>query len=192
MMNGCNLRNRAKKDTIVNGENEIILDLGCGLNPYKKANIVMDINPVINELPNNIKKIIHDLNNIPYPFEDESVSEIYCRQLLEHLHIHTFDFLKECHRILKPNGVLKLELPNSFHYRARIRFLTGRYIFDSSFHPFHIKLLKPSYVVQHLRYLGFDVKLKRTTKLWYILKLEQLFPDFFARSIMLEARKRPG
>jgi len=152
----------------------------------------MDINPVINELPETIKKMLHDLNKIPYPFEEDSVTEIYCRQLLEHLSIHSFDFFKECHRILKPNGKLMLELPNAFHYNARFKFLTGNYIFDSSFHPFHIKLLKPSYLVQHLRYLGFDVKLKQTTQLWHLLGLEQLFPDLFARGIMLEARKRPG
>jgi len=170
--------------------NEIILDMGCGLNPNKNANFVMDINPVIDELPNNVNKIIYNLNNIPYPFSDNSVSDIYCRQLLEHLYIHSFKFFEECYRILKPNGKLYLELPNAFHYASRFKFLTGNYIFDSSFHPFHIKLLKPSYVVEHLRYLGFDVKLKPTTRYLYIF--ERLFPNLFSRGIILEARKRPS
>lgn len=182
-----------KSVEVGNVSNMKILDLGCGVNPCKGANVVVDINfHSLKSLESKgIERILYDLNRIPYPFKDECIDVIYCRQLLEHLKIHSFEFFRECYRILKPNGRLYLELPNAFHYRARFRFLIGRYILDSSFHPFHIKLLKPSYVVQHLRYLGFDVKLMRTTNFWHKLGLEQLFPDLFARSISLEARKRP-
>jgi len=170
---------------------KIIIDLGCGLSPHKDANVVVDITPIIFQLDEKIEKIVYDLNKIPYPFSNDSIDEIHCRQLLEHLQIHSFDFLRECYRILKPNGRLFLGLPNAFHYNARFRYLLGRYTFDSSFHPFHTKLLKPSYLVEHLRYLGFDVELKPTTRLWHKIGLEQLFPNFFARGIELEARKRP-
>jgi predicted SAM-dependent methyltransferase len=169
---------------------KIILDLGCGLKPHERANIVVDINPIINELGENIKKIVHDLNKIPYPFADDSVDEIHCYCLLEHLQIHSFDFFRECCRILKPDGKLFLKLPNAFHYRTRIRFLLGKFIVDSSFHPFHIKLLKPSYLITHLRYLGFDVKLNPTTMFWRKVGLEKFFPNIFARGIDIEARKR--
>ena len=174
-----------------NMDEKVIVDMGCGLSPHVRANVVLDINPIINKLDGSIKKIVYNLNRIPYPFADNSVDEIHCYQLLEHLQIHTFDFIRECYRILKPNGILFLELPNAFHYRARFRFAIGKYIIDDSFHPFHIKLLKPSYIKDHMRYLGFDVKLKPTTKLWHKLGLEQLFPDLFARLIKIEARKRP-
>lgn len=176
---------------MMNQNHEIIIDMGCGLNPHKNANYVIDINPIINKLDKNIAKKIYDLNKIPYPFEKDTITEIHCRQLLEHLQTHSFEFLKECHRILKPNGTLYLELPNAFHYSARLKFLYGRYVFDMSFHPFHVKLLKPTYLVEHLRYLGFDIKLKPTTHLWSTLHLEQLFPDLFSRGINIIARKRP-
>jgi len=170
---------------------KIVLDLGCGLRPHEEANVAVDIDPVIKQIERNVEKVLCDLNKVPWPFKDSSVDKIYCRQVLEHLFIHSFDFFRECYRILKPNGRLYLELPNAFHYSTRLRFLVGRYIVDTSFHPFHVKLLKPSYVVQHLRYLGFDVKLRPTTRLWHSIGLEQVFPDLFARSIALEARKRP-
>ena len=34
---------------------------------------------------NNNTDILHDMSSIPYPFEDNSVSEIRCVECLEHL-----------------------------------------------------------------------------------------------------------
>lgn len=168
-----------------------ILDLGCGTKPYKLANIVMDIDPIIKELPDHISKIVYDLNNMPYPFEDSCIDEIHCYQLLEHLRVHTLDFLRECHRILKPNGTLCLHLPNAFFITSRLRFLFGSYVQDTSFHPFHVKLLKPSYVKQHLRYLGFSTTLRRSTRFRFAAILQKLWPNLFCRGIYIIARKRP-
>lgn len=168
-----------------------ILDLGCGTKPYRLANIVMDINPIIRELPDNVSKVIYDLNNIPYPFDDSSIDEIHCYQLLEHLRVHTLDFLRECYRILKPNGTLHLHLPNAFFITARLRFLCGSYVHDTSFHPFHVKLLKPSYVRQHLRYLGFSTTLEPSTRSRLARLLQKLSADLFCRGIYVVARKRP-
>ena len=168
-----------------------ILDLGCGTKPYRLANIVMDINPIIKELPDNVSKIIYDLNNIPYPFEDCSIDEIHCYQLLEHLRVHTLDFFRECYRVLKPNGTLHVHLPNAFFITARLRFFFGRYVDDTSFHPFHVKLLKPSYVRQHLRYLGFSATLEPSTRSRWARLLQKLSADLFCRGIYVVARKRP-
>ena len=168
-----------------------ILDLGCGTNPHKMANIVMDLNPIINELPGDIEKHVYDLNKLPYPFDNCTIDEIHCTQVLEHLKIHTFEFIQECYRILKPNGILHLNLPNAFYITARLRFLFGRYVNDTSFHPFHVKLFKPSHFKQHLRYVGFSPKFRRSTRLWFLLGLENLWRDLFARGIYIAARKRP-
>jgi 2-polyprenyl-3-methyl-5-hydroxy-6-metoxy-1,4-benzoquinol methylase len=168
-----------------------ILDLGCGMNPHERANIVIDLNPIINQLPANIEKHIYDLNELPYPFDDCSIDEIYCMQVLEHLTIHTFEFLTECYRILKPDGTLHLQLPNAFFVAARLRFLFGSYVSDTSFHPFHSKLLKPTYVKQHLRYLGFSIRFLTSPRSRILSALQRLLPDLFCRGIYIVATKRP-
>lgn len=169
---------------------EKVLDLGCGINPHKQANVVMDINPIINELSEDIEKHVYDLNQKPYPFEDCSIDEIYCTQVLEHLKIHTFEFLQECYRILKPNGKIHLELPNAFYITARIRFMFGAFVQDTSFHPFHAKLLKPSYIIKHLKHLGFRPQLVWESKSILKSYFKRLSPDLFARGIYIVARKR--
>jgi len=58
------------------------------------------------------KNIIkHDLNNYPYPFEDNSFDFILFSHVLEHLYSPILA-LNECYRILKPNGILLLWVPN--------------------------------------------------------------------------------
>lgn len=47
------------------------------------------------------------------PFEDATVDFIFHEHLLEHLdEVDGFNFLKECHRILKPQGVMRISCPN--------------------------------------------------------------------------------
>jgi predicted SAM-dependent methyltransferase len=47
------------------------------------------------------------------PFEDESVSLIYASHTLEHLWwFKTVDALKEAYRVLRPDGVLELHVPD--------------------------------------------------------------------------------
>jgi SAM-dependent methyltransferase len=48
-----------------------------------------------------------------FPLESESVNYIYCSQVLEHFEKYTaLDILKECYRVLKKNGVIRIVLPN--------------------------------------------------------------------------------
>ena len=55
---------------------------------------------------------VHDLNK-PLPWHDNSVDVIYTSRTLEHL---TKEFgkqlLEECHRVLKPNGLLRIVVPD--------------------------------------------------------------------------------
>jgi predicted SAM-dependent methyltransferase len=55
----------------------------------------------------------------PWPFEDNSADEILALDLIEHLPTHTNEyestlikFIEECHRILKPDGVLNIRTPS--------------------------------------------------------------------------------
>jgi len=54
----------------------------------------------------------HDVTDgIPYP--DDSVALIYHSDFLEHLSYHeAISFLKECHRVLKPGGLMRVCVPD--------------------------------------------------------------------------------
>lgn len=51
--------------------------------------------------------MIHDLDVLPWPFDDESVTEIFGQDIFEHVN-NPVGFMCECARILKPDGVLHL------------------------------------------------------------------------------------
>lgn len=85
-----------------------ILDLGCG--PWKYPNSIgMDW------LPQAKPDILWNLNELPYPFEDNTFDLVYCSHVLEHLN-EPVKVLEEIWRILKPNGKLILKVP---HFSCR-------------------------------------------------------------------------
>lgn len=48
----------------------------------------------------------------PLPFSDSSVSHILAEHVMEHITIHqAWNFIEECHRILEPNGYLRIAVP---------------------------------------------------------------------------------
>ena len=49
-------------------------------------------------------KVIFDLNNFPYPIEDEYYDEVRAWDVIEHLD-EPLKVMDEIHRILKPNGI---------------------------------------------------------------------------------------
>ncbi|MDD4902416.1 MAG: methyltransferase domain-containing protein [Patescibacteria group bacterium] len=54
--------------------------------------------------------IIHDLDIRPYPFADNSVAEIMADNVLEHV-ASLLPTMEEIHRILEPNGIIKIRVP---------------------------------------------------------------------------------
>jgi len=55
----------------------------------------------------------HDLNKLPWPWEDEGFTEIVANSVFEHLDIDLVAAVNECWRILKPGGRLHIKLPNA-------------------------------------------------------------------------------
>ena len=62
--------------------------------------------------------VVHNLNNYPWPFEDQSASEIRAIDVIEHMPNFTHDdrpgviaFVEECWRILEPGGLLFIQTP---------------------------------------------------------------------------------
>ena len=60
--------------------------------------------------------LLGDLNQ-PLPFESGEVSRIYCSHVLEHFGIRQLKkLLAECHRVLRPGGVMSVAVPNARIY----------------------------------------------------------------------------
>ena len=67
------------------------------------------------------KIFIHDVRK-PLPFKDNSFKYIYASHLLEHLYFEeAMNLLKECLRVLKPGGILRVMVPN-------LQEIIGRYM----------------------------------------------------------------
>ena len=82
------------------------LNLGCGpkiLDGYVNVDKYSYYKP----------DVIHDLEKFPYPFEDNSIDEIYSSHVLEYFDkFESLDVLSEWRRVLKKNGILRLAVPN--------------------------------------------------------------------------------
>ena len=55
--------------------------------------------------------VVHNLDKFPYPFADNSIELLEADHVLEHLS-DPFAAMRELHRILAPNGVLKIRVPH--------------------------------------------------------------------------------
>lgn len=104
------------------------LNLGCGakvVNDWTNVDYAFGARlariPVVNIL---IKKsklfhvqwdsqiFIHNLTK-PFPWGNDSASVIYSSHTLEHMDRDDgMAFLKECHRVLKPDGIIRIVVPN--------------------------------------------------------------------------------
>ena len=73
----------------------------------KKSNdaITLDINPL------HKPDVVHDLNNIPLPFQNKQFKEIICHHILEHL-LNINPIMNELHRICDPSGHIYIEVPH--------------------------------------------------------------------------------
>lgn len=82
---------------------KIILDLGCGKKKRQGA-IGVDFSD------RHDADVIHNLNHFPYPFENESVDDVYIDNCLEHLD-EPMKVMEEIYRIVKPKGFVKVIVP---------------------------------------------------------------------------------
>ena len=129
-----------------------ILDFGCG-NKKRPGAIGVDINP------RSDADVIHDLNETPYPFRDNTFREILADNVIEHLD-NIIKVMDELHRICRSDGVVVIHVP---YFRARWAYIdpTHRHFFTvdsfSYFDPGHLhnKLYKYSrscFVIKSVRF----------------------------------------
>ena len=86
------------------------LDLACGQNK-QQGFIGVDIV----QLPG--VDVVHDLEIYLWPFEDNSVDEIFCSHYVEHT-IDLMKFMDECYRILKTGSKMTIIAPYYSSMRA--------------------------------------------------------------------------
>ena len=82
-----------------------------GLSKDWKELVTLDIDPGLNP------DVVHNLDDLPYPFEDETFDEIHLYEGLEHCgtqgdEFFFFEQFNEFHRILKPGGVFCGSVPH--------------------------------------------------------------------------------
>ncbi len=109
----------------------VMLEIGCGQRPVWEHSETLDINA------RSKATHIHDLTVFPYPFADNTFDYVVAEHVLEHLP-DVISVLDELHRIIKPTGQLRIEVP---HY-------TCRHFFTDPTH-------KTSFAVRTLDYVIF-------------------------------------
>jgi SAM-dependent methyltransferase len=142
-----------------------ILDLGCGIDreirtkkfKIEKAKIIGLDNFQYGDVD-----IIHDLEKMPLPFNDNYFDKIIASHILEHIQ-NFFPLMKELHRILKPNGILDIYVPNGLSW--------------ASFYLDH----KRSFNLQSFRFLKKDCFENHTGISFEILKEEFNFAGIHSR-----------
>lgn len=81
-----------------------ILDIGCGRNKTPGA-VGIDSNP------RSAADVIHDLDDVPYPFPDNEFDLIIGNQVIEHVG-DVLAVVAELHRIARPGAIIRLDTPH--------------------------------------------------------------------------------
>ena len=91
-------------------KSNVILDIPCGRGAFskwlldKKLDVFSsDIESIVQFNQNNFN--IADMNQ-RLPYNDEKFDSVVCIDGIEHIE-RQFDFIRECHRIIKKNGIKK-------------------------------------------------------------------------------------
>jgi SAM-dependent methyltransferase len=100
--------------------------------------------------------VVHDLNVFPYPFADDSISEIEMFHCLEHLD-RPFRVMKELHRILAPGAKLHIKVP---HFSRGMTHAEHEHGFDVTFPTYFNPNFKTS------GYYGFEFQCEKTELHW--------------------------
>jgi SAM-dependent methyltransferase len=145
------------------------LNLGCG-DFKKKGYVNLDRSARVDP------EVKHDLNNYPYPFEDNHFEKVLAYHVLEHLD-DPFNAMKEIYRICKNNALIIVKVP---HFSRGFTHPEHKRGFGVSF---------PLYFNSAFNggYQGFELKLKKIKFSWFAqpyLKKITLSPVvFFLASI---------
>jgi SAM-dependent methyltransferase len=121
--------------------------------------------------------IIHDLNVLPYPFEDNSFDLIEADHVLEHLN-DPFKVMKDLHRMSQDKGTIIIRVP---HFSRGFTHAEHKRGFDVSFPLYFDSSFKGGYQ-------GVEFELKKMKLTWfaqkYLKKQVLSFASFYFASIL--------
>jgi SAM-dependent methyltransferase len=106
------------------------LNIGCG-----DQRMPSTIN--VDKRPDSGAEVIHDLEVFPWPFRDEEFDYVYAIDIIEHLD-DVIGTVAECHRILKPRGILEIKVP---HWQAENHWIDPTH--KHGFHPMSFNYFDP-------------------------------------------------
>jgi len=155
-----------------------VVDLGCGDGEFSLkvkerigCNKICGIDvhePYINKAKmKGIDVIKHDLNDFPYPLEDNSFDVVVSNQVIEHL-LYPVKFLKEIYRILKPGGYTVISTENLASWDSIVSLILGWMRFSMELdevhkvNPLSLHHMEPikKRVAPHLRILTYKTLLE--------------------------------
>ncbi len=103
-----------------------VLDVPCGEGAFLERVLALGIEgqgaDIVNRAALPAASFTNADMNAPLPFPDASFDAVVCIDGIEHLE-RPFDFVRECHRVICPGGVLIVSTPNISGLRSRWRWL---------------------------------------------------------------------
>lgn len=81
--------------------------------------------------------IVHDLNNVPWPIDDNTVEEVYTSHCIEHVKNY-FDFLHEITRVCKEGATVQIRCPDGLSEMAMVQGHTHVFPFNVVRHLDHV------------------------------------------------------
>jgi predicted SAM-dependent methyltransferase len=115
------------------------LNLGCGWRDFGPDWIHIDGG----EYPH-----LHSKDIVSLPFKDNSADVIYSSHVIEYFNrTEILDVLKEWYRVLKPNGVLRLAVPD-FQVMAQL-YVKGEYQLDRFLGPIYGRMSMSGKTIYH-------------------------------------------
>jgi SAM-dependent methyltransferase len=161
----------ANLERYIKGESIKKLNLGSGNDKIPGA-----VN--VDMIPDNNPDIVYDLNQFPWPFEDNSFSYVHASQIIEHLN-DTIRVLEEIQRITKPDGIVYIGVP---HYSSRIAIADPSHVRYFAATTFRNYLQSGCYVSKkNIRFEILEIRMT-FSKLYYLLGipvLANLLPRFY-------------
>lgn len=123
---GENTHNVVEQLVLEEKNNKKLLDIPCGEGAFSKRLSDRGVDVSSADCENIIKFNkatfqIADMNKT-LPFRDIEFDGVVCIDGIEHIE-RQFDFIRECHRIVKPGGFLIISTPNITALRSRWRWL---------------------------------------------------------------------
>jgi len=167
---------------------DLKLNLGCGNRPY-----VGYINVDKLALPG--VQVLCDLEKTPLPFSTDSISEINCEHILEHV-VNFLPLMEEIHRISKPEAMIHVLAPyyryeGAYRDPTHVRFFTEHsfdYLQDGVEFSFYSKArFRVEKVEKRVRFLS-DVQDKRKKRMQSIPNFIRPFLDHFLWDIYSELK----